>query len=109
MRRSQKVSGFPSRSTLDDVGIIALVFVAWIASAVGQQASAAASLAGTVRDSGGTAVANATLQLQSRDVDKSYATRTDSQGKYRFQVLPAGVYVLKIQASGYAASNIPSV
>jgi tetratricopeptide (TPR) repeat protein len=87
------------------LALACVIFI--ITSALGQHSSNGASLSGTVRGSTGAPVPNAMLQLESRDADRSYATRTDSKGKYTFQVLPPGVYVLKVQVSGYVLPSIP--
>ena len=76
--------------------------------AAGQQTSEDASLVGTVRDARG-AVSGVSLWLKSQDADRTYAARTDAQGKYRFPVFPAGPYILHAEADGYAPLDLPPV
>ena len=77
-------------------------------SAAGQQIPEDASLTGTVRDARGP-VSGASLRLKSQDADRTYAARTDAQGKYHFPILPAGPYVLHAEAEGYSALDLPPV
>jgi len=61
-----------------------------------------AGLQGTVKDSSGAVVANATVVVTANTLvgDKTY--KTDSNGYYRFANLPAGVYAITVKAEGFA-------
>jgi len=61
-----------------------------------------AGLQGTVKDSSGAVVTNATVVVTSNTLvgDKTY--KTDSSGYYRFANLPAGVYAITVKAEGFS-------
>ena len=61
-----------------------------------------ASVTGTVKDPQGQPVAGAALTLFSRTGAAGSATTSDSSGSYRFDGLPAGDYLLRAAAPGFA-------
>ena len=60
-------------------------------SAFGQAAIAVAQLHGTVRDSTGSAVANAAVSLRNVDTNRTYTSTSDSSGFYIVSNLPPGL------------------
>lgn len=60
-----------------------------------------ASVTGTVRDSSGAAVPNATVVIQSKERGIDRSTTTNSAGDYFVPVLPIGTYDLSISAPGF--------
>jgi tetratricopeptide (TPR) repeat protein len=60
-----------------------------------------ASLQGSVRDSGGHALAAATVHLQVDNTRKTLTAQTNSEGIYRFSALGEGVYTLRAEMAGY--------
>ncbi len=75
-------------------------------SAWAQQA--AGSITGTVTDSSGAALPNATVTA--RDVDRSttWTTKTDSAGVYEFPQITVGNIEVKVEASGFSAQLHPA-
>jgi len=71
------------------------------------QSQESASLRGTVRDSQGTPVAGATVQLRAKGATQMQTAHTDSQGNYRFAALRGGAYVLRAEMTGYGDAEIP--
>jgi iron complex outermembrane receptor protein len=65
-------------------------------------AESGASFAGTVEDPQGALVPGATLTLVSRTGGAGNTTTSDSTGAYRFDRLPEGDYLLRVEASGFA-------
>ncbi|MGO9402329.1 MAG: carboxypeptidase regulatory-like domain-containing protein [Terriglobales bacterium] len=68
--------------------------------------AALATIQGCVRDSGGRALANATVFLQpatgaGTPSAQIQITHADSAGAYRFAALPEGTYTLRAEMSGY--------
>jgi iron complex outermembrane receptor protein len=61
-----------------------------------------ASIGGAVQDPQGRPVAGASLSLVSLTGAAGSATTSDSAGKYRFDNLPAGDYLLRAVASGFS-------
>lgn len=63
-----------------------------------------ASLAGTVRDSAGRAIAGAIVEVRGADVTDSSAV-TDTEGRFAFGGLPAGTFPVVARAMGFAANE----
>ena len=78
----------------------------WSLQAFGQEP---ATLSGTVRDSDGKAIAQASVTLQRKDSRDSFQAKTDVQGGYQFTKLPDGLYRLQAAKNGYADAVIPSL
>jgi tetratricopeptide (TPR) repeat protein len=69
-----------------------------------------AVVTGRVCDSANRPVANATVTLESDDHAQKFTSRSDSDGQYRFEAVPAGSYELRVSKSGYGvAKNGPLV
>ncbi|HTS75915.1 MAG TPA: TonB-dependent receptor [Bryobacteraceae bacterium] len=80
---------------------------AWIAItvgsfAVGIDAQSSVSLTGSVKDPQGRAVPGASVTVVSRSGGAGSATTSGSNGAYRFQDLPAGDYLMRVEAAGFA-------
>jgi hypothetical protein len=58
------------------------------------------NLSGTVMDSKGGPVADATVTMQSSDGKRPYATHTDSDGHFRFARYETGQYDLRAYSKG---------
>ena len=80
-------------------GLIAIILGSFVAAL---HAQPGASLTGSVKDSQGRAVPGASVTLASRSGSASAATSSDSKGAYRFQELPPGDYLIRVDASGFA-------
>ena len=59
------------------------------------------SISGTVKDSSGAAVANASVMLLNSSTGVRQSTTANAQGGYTFPVLPVGSYVLKVNHPGF--------
>src|SRR5499427_7697219 len=71
-------------------------------SAFAQAVVTAAQLNGTVRDSTGSVVANATVSLRNLDTNRTYTSTSDSSGYYIVPNLPPGPYEVKVTYTGFA-------
>src|SRR5215469_2831671 len=60
-----------------------------------------ASVIGTVTDRQGAAVADAQATITNTDTNLTRGTTTNSQGEYRFDLLPVGHYTLNVTRSGF--------
>lgn len=78
-----------------------------LASASGSLAATGATfdLAGTVLDESGLGLTGVRLTLVNDATGFERVTHTNDSGRYSFAVLPAGVYSLAVQLSGYATSR----
>lgn len=72
------------------------------------QATASATLEGTITDQSQAVVVGVQVVLTSKDTGAVRTTQTDSSGLYRFDLLPAGAYELKITMSGFKAITVAS-
>ena len=73
------------------------------------QTSSTGALTGTVKDSSGAVVPNATVTATSIGTGQARTTTTDADGTYKFGLLPPGDYKLKFEASGFNTVEVPSV
>jgi len=79
---------------------------AWLASAgvAAAQSVASGTIHGTIKDETGGALPGVSATLTSPSLQVTQlATVTDAQGDYRFVDLPAGVYRLKFELSGFTS------
>lgn len=67
-----------------------------------------AELTGTIKDPDGAAVAGAKVSLQTANATSQRAVVSDAQGAFRVEV-PAGVYVMRIEAAGFATLSQPLI
>jgi len=70
------------------------------------QATASATLQGTITDPTGAVVGGATVTITSKDQGWARTTTTTDTGLYRFELLPAGFYSLKITHTGFASASV---
>src|SRR5258708_4325704 len=73
------------------------------------QATASATLQGTVTDKSGAVVPNADVKINSADTGLTRSTTTGSTGTYRFDLLPAGTYEVRISSKGFATAVFQNV
>ena len=62
------------------------------------------SVSGTVRDSQGAAIAAASITLVARDNTVNAAAASDSSGRYRFESVSRGAYLITATAPGFESS-----
>lgn len=73
------------------------------------QSSLGGSVNGTVSDSTGAAVANATVQLRSSSTGVAESTKTSSAGQFVFPVVLVGDYSIVVSASGFSDTVLKDV
>src|ERR1700735_4505348 len=78
-----------------------LILILTISGAV-VSAQSGASITGAVKDPQGRPIPGATLTLFSRTGAAGSATTSDSTGRYRFEGLPEGDYLLRAATPGFA-------
>lgn len=64
-----------------------------------------ATLSGTILDTGGKAIPNATVLVRNESAAVVQSLNTDSQGHFSATNLPAGKYTLDISAAGFASTS----
>jgi hypothetical protein len=68
------------------------------------QATASAALEGTVTDKTQAVIKSATVTITNKATGVTRTTSTNDTGLYRFELLPAGKYEIKVGASGFASA-----
>src|SRR6266480_5713073 len=79
--------------------LIALVFVLFIDAPALAQSTA--TLQGTVTDSKGAVVPNATVTVRNRGTSFERTAQTDTDGNYQVAALPVGSYNVEVKAQGF--------
>ena len=83
----------------------ALATFGWVA-AIGAQASATTGIIrGTVTDSAGAPVVDATVSLRNQETNITRTARTSSSGVYVATLLPLGNYEVKVRAIGFSPAS----
>jgi hypothetical protein len=73
------------------------------------EAQSTAALSGTVTDSTGAAVPNATVAARNSATGIEATSQTDSAGAYLFPSLPIGVYRVEVSATGFRKAVISEI
>jgi carboxypeptidase family protein len=92
---------FRSRSLIFSLAVAAWLMSATVPAALGQTLASAASFSGSVSDSSGARVANASVTLNSPEKGITRTFKTDAEGNFSFALLPASTYTLTVEASGF--------
>ncbi len=78
-----------------------LLFAAALIATPSAMAQSTAILQGTVMDSKGAVVPNATVTVRNRSTSFERTTQTDSDGNYLVAALPVGVYSVEVKVEGF--------
>ncbi|MGO9271563.1 MAG: carboxypeptidase regulatory-like domain-containing protein [Terriglobia bacterium] len=100
MLKSSRLAIFFLTSSL----VMFLSFAPW---AQGQQTLG--GITGTVTDSSGAVVPNATVTLVGDETQLTRTQTTNGQGSYEFVNLPIGSYTLTFSHGGFETQNVPSI
>lgn len=68
------------------------------------QATASATLEGTISDKVEAVISGATVTINNQATGVTRTVTTNDKGAYRFELLSAGIYSLKVTATGFAAA-----
>ena len=77
--------------------------------AVSYAQTATATIVGTVLDPQGAVVANANIVARNVDTGLERSTKSTSEGLYRFESLPPGVYDIRVESQGFGKSEVKEV
>jgi len=83
--------------------LIGIVFLSLGTSSTLAQATASATIQGTVTDHSGAVVTGAQVVAKNKGTDVSRTTSTTDTGYYQFELLPVGTYVVTISKTGFAS------
>jgi hypothetical protein len=64
-------------------------------------AQSTATVQGTVTDTKGAVIPNATVVVRNRNTSTERTTQTDSEGNYQVAALPVGVYTIEVRVQGF--------
>ncbi len=87
--------------------LILLAFVAAVPALRGQATDA--NLVGSVLDATGAAIQNAAVELENMATGVKTQTKTNAEGQYRFNNIPAGDYRVKASSPGFSETTIANV
>jgi len=90
----------PNLRKLVFASLLAMAFLAFIA-APGWGQNVYGTIAGTVTDSSGAAIANATVTLTNLDTSEKHNMETDASGYYTFVNILPGRYKVEVEKSGF--------
>ena len=92
------------------VATLALVMLAILAiPGVMAQSSGTSGLTGTITDPSGAAIPNVSVTLTSNATGQTRTTTSDSDGTYKFALLPPGDYKVRFAVSGFKTSEVASI
>jgi hypothetical protein len=90
------------RTVICRLSSVTKAFIAiWLLPVALAWAGVGGSISGTVRDSAGALIPNATVSVREMNTGLTYKVLTDRSGHYAFPVLPVGHYDLSIEAPGF--------
>ena len=89
--------------------IVALLLSALFVPSLFSQTAATGALTGTVKDSSGAVVPNATVTATNIGTNQARTTTADADGIYKFGFMPPGTYKVRFEASGFNTVEVPSV
>lgn len=69
------------------------------------QATATASLQGTVTDKTQAVIKQADITITNKETGTTRTTKSNEAGEYRFDLLPAGIYNVKVKAQGFSSEE----
>src|SRR6266478_778259 len=73
------------------------------------QATASAALQGTITDQSDAVIKGTKVAITSKEQGWTRSTDTSETGFYRFELLPAGIYSIKVSASGFSTAEAKDV
>src|ERR1043165_1777722 len=81
--------------------IVFLMLVAALLATSSALGQSTATIQGTVTDSTGAVLPNATVVVRNRNTSTERTTQTDSDGNYQFAALPVGLYSIEARVEGF--------
>src|SRR5262245_52111467 len=87
--------------TVLTVVLLTAAVMSFANSAFAQAVIAVAQLNGTVRDTSGSVLANASVRLRNLDTNRTYTSTSDTTGYYIVPNLPPGPYELNVSYTGF--------
>lgn len=89
--------------------MLLLLAVAGRMQAMAQAQGSTGQIIGIVRDANGAAVAGATVKANNTQTGLELGSTTNTDGLYRLVLVPSGVYVVTVQATGFTKAEVANV
>ena len=86
-----------------------LILCAFALSAFAQSESGSAAVEGTITDANANAVPGAIVTVRSLDTGYTRTLTTNEQGRFIASVMPVGMYVIEVKATGFATTRRESL
>ncbi len=86
-----------------------LFLCAFALSALAQSESGSAAVEGTITDANANAVPGAIVTVRSIDTGYARTLTTNEQGRFIASVMPVGMYVIEVKATGFATTRRESL
>src|SRR5260370_30785726 len=67
------------------------------------------NLVGAIMDPTGAAVPNANVELTNQATGVKYTSKTNADGQYRFNNVPAGLYTVTTNTAGFTTTSLKNV
>jgi carboxypeptidase family protein len=88
---------------------VLIMLVAALLATSSALAQSTATVQGTVTDSKGAVLPNATVVVRNRNTSAERTAQTDSEGNYQVAALPVGVYQIEVRVQGFKTQVADSV
>src|SRR5258707_6437412 len=89
--------------------LIGIVLLGLGSASAFAQANVSAALQGTITDQSDAAIKGTKVEITSKERGWTGNTDTSEAGFYRFEVLPAGIYSIKVNAPGFSTAEAKEV
>src|SRR6266571_1716905 len=92
------------------IGVVSFLMVLTVfAVSAMAQVTASAALSGSVSDKNGAVIKGATVTATNKATGQTRTATTNDSGEYKIDLLPAGRYDIKVNASGFADDTSENV
>jgi hypothetical protein len=88
---------------------IAMCLLVMSCSSLFAQVTATANLQGTIVDKLQAVLRGAQITIMNKGTGEARTTKTNDAGEYRFDLLPVGIYTVKVSQTGFAAAEAVNV
>ena len=89
--------------------LLLMVAIAGTVQVLAQAQGSSGQISGLVRDANGAAVAGATVKASNVQTGLELSSTSNTDGLYRFVLVPSGSYVVSVLATGFAKSEVTNV